>query len=62
MSKPVNFHLKLDNYDISKTFHFGDNETDEEINEKFMEWMNQHLEGYWSFPEEDAGWDDEVDM
>lgn len=55
MSKAVNFHLKLDDMDISKTFHFGDNETDEEINEKYMEWMNQHLEGYWAFPDEDEG-------
>lgn len=55
MAKAVNFHLKLDDVDISETFHFGDNETDEEINEKYMEWMNQHLEGYWAFPDEDEG-------
>lgn len=51
--KRVNFHLELDGREIVDSFVFCANDTDEKINEKYMEWINLHLRGYWSYDEED---------
>lgn len=51
--KRVNFHLELDGKKVMDSFVFGTEDTDEEINEKYMEWINLHLHGYWSYDEED---------
>lgn len=56
MGQKVNFHLRLaDVGEAHASFDLSSKLTDEEINDRFTEWMNGVLQGYWSLDEEDAG-------
>jgi len=52
-TRTVRFKLSLDNTHIDEEFTFNKGITDDEIEDAFLEWRNEHLHSGW---EEDNNW------